>query len=235
MDEKKVEKTIKLQDININKGFRVRDIDPHVVKVFKDRRKTGVDLTSKEPFVLDQDYNLISGHHRYIALMTIDPGCKVRVHVKKYRSIKERLIDAGALNNENGFPLQEYEEKRLAFRLRDMSASEDEIVTATGRPMTVVDRWFGQAVIVLYPDGRKEQKARKGGLSKTIKELTEEQYAAVDKKGSGWFPIFHADQVLFHIRNNTVDLSDEATVRKLVELHKVVGLVLSGLQKEATA
>ena len=235
MEQNIKKKSIKLQDVNIDGRFRVRDIDSHIVKVFKDRRNVGIDLTSKEPFVLDQNNNLISGHHRYEALMEIDPDCKVKVIIKQYESLKERLVDAGNLNNENGFPLTEYEQKRLAFRLKGLKADEEEIVKAIGRPSTIIDRWFGQAVVVIHPDGHKEKKARKGGLPKTIEELSLDQYEKLHEKGSGWSPSFHIYQIILHLSNNTIDLHKETSVQQLTELYEKIGAVLSALKKEGAA
>lgn len=221
-------KKIEVSKINGDGRYRIRDIDPHKIAVFKDRYKTGAQFP---PIVLDQDLNIISGNHRYQMYMSIDPGCTVKVIIKHYDSVKNRLIDAGTYNQKNGFPLDGFEEKRLAFRLRSAKATENEIEKAVGRPFKIIERWYGQAILVVGEKGQRREEPRKGGVAKSIKEVNDKQYEIIVNRASGWSPVFHADQIILHIGNKTVDLDDEKVAEKLKELRNLLTSAL-GMNKE---
>ena len=221
--------TIKLSKINGDGRYRVRDIDPHKVTIFKDRFKTGAQFP---PIVLDQNYNIIEGNHRYQALMNLNPDCEVEVIVKHYDSVKDRLIDAGIYNQKNGFPLDAFEEKRLAFRLRGAKASESEIEKAVGRPFKIIERWYGQAILVVGAKGQSREEPRKGGIARSIKEVSDSQYEVIVNKASGWSPTFHIDQIVLHIDNETIDLEDERVIDRLKALSDLLISVLKNPGKE---
>lgn len=211
---------IALGDINIDTRLRVRDIDSHKVAVFRDVLSSKNDLP---PGIIDQNKVLICGHHRYEAQMkNFPPDQLISMIQKDYESDKERLIDAGRDNQTQGFRLTPFEEKRLAFRLKTMEATEEEISKAIGRPVSKILRWHGDAILVINGQGKKEEKPRKGGIPKSIKTMNSDQYDNMAKKNSGWPLSFHADQIMVNIENKTIDFTDPLVIDKLKELVEIV-------------
>ncbi len=213
---------IKLGDINIDTRLRVRDIDSHKVAVYRDVIKAKGIFPA---LVVDQGNTLIEGHHRYEAMMKeykIDR--EIAIDKRTFKNDKERLVCAGTENQKQGFRLTGFEEKRLAFRLATVDADIDEISKAIGRPVSKIMSWHGEAIIVM--DGKEQtEKPRKGGIPKTIKEMSSEQYEEMAQKASGWTPMFHADQIIHHIENKTMAY-DDVTVAKLKELVNVIQAAL---------
>lgn len=211
-------KTIKiaLGDINIDQRLRVRDIDAHKVAVFRDALSLKKNLGA---LLIDQENVLVDGHHRYTALMkTFDPDYLVSAKQQEFADEKSRLVAAGAVNQEHGFRLTPFEEKRLAFRLKTEGASEEEVSKAIGRPVSKIIRWHNDAILVIGPDNKREPRARKGCVDKAIKTMTEPQYNVMEKQYVGVPIAFQADQILKHIANDTINYEDDHVIQKLHEL-----------------
>jgi len=216
---------IALGDINKNGLYQVRDINANQVAKYKDAIKLGAKFPS---MTIDQNNSLIDGFTRYEALVKVH-GLKYKITVIKrnFKDDIERLEYAASENSKNGYSLDPFEEKRLAFRLGRLGVSEEEISLAIGRPVKKILRWHKEALIIMGPKG-KHSEPRKRGVHKDIKEVTEEQYDRIKKEVSGWAPNFHADQIILHIENETLNFKNEQIVLKL---QKLVGVITEALKE----
>jgi len=214
---------IALGDINKNGLYQVRDVSASQVVKYKDAGKLGADFP---PMTIDQSNDLIDGFTRYEALIQLhDFRYKVTVVKLNFKDDIERLEYAASENNKNGYGLQPIEEKRLAFRLERLGADKEKISKAIGRPVKKILRWHNEALIVIGPKGEHSE-PRKRGVDKDIKKVTKEQFDRIEKEVSGWMPNFHADQIILHIENKTLNFKNEQTVLKLQELVEVIAKAL---------
>lgn len=218
-----------LGDINKNGLYQVRDVNSTIVAEYKDQYLMGADFP---PVTVDQNNDLICGYTRHAAMCQAFEMDEIITVIKKsFKNDLERLEYAGRDNQSNGYRLTPFEQKRLAFRLQKLGADEERISQAIGRPVQKIMRWHDDALIVIGPNGKHEE-PRKRGVDKGIKEVTEDQYELIRTNVSGWSPVFHANQIILHIENETLNFQNQETVGKLQELIEVI---TSALEKRGVA
>jgi hypothetical protein len=211
---------VSLGDINRNGLFQIRDINSTIVAQFKDAMRMGAEFP---PITVDQNNNLIDGFTRHEAMRGLyEPNEVITVIKHTFKDDKERLEYAGKQNQQNGYRLTPFEEKRLAFRLARLGADQEQISSAIGRPVKKIISWHKDALIVTGPKGGEREEPRKRGVDKGIKKVTEKQYGRISREVSGWTPNFHADQIILHIENKTLNFENADTVDKLRELIEVI-------------
>lgn len=213
---------IKLGLINQDGTVQLRKIHGVTVARYKEAMRQGAIFP---PLFVDKKTKiLVSGYTRFTAYMGVfDVNYEVPVILKDYKDHKEMLLDAAADNSRNGLPMQSFETKSFILRCQ-----EEKISTADGAKALCVseDKYLAlglEFVIVEKPGGITEKKPLKGGMKHMKGEkMSESQYEKVEESYSGWTPIFHVNQIMVHIRNDTMDWNNEQNIESLLELADLI-------------
>ena len=214
---------IELGKIKIDEEYRIRPIKSQVVNSYMQKMEIGCEFP---PLLIDQNNVLIDGHLRYASYCKLyQMDYKVSVIQKMFSSLKDRLLAAAEENSKNGHRMESYEEKKLYVRLKHLAVTDIMISKALGVTVNQIHRMenglikiVGKSSLLNKSEPVDDFRPIKRCVSLPIKEMTEKQWDIMDKKASGWSPSFHANQIVLHIKEGYVDLTNEDTISSLKRL-----------------
>lgn len=194
-----------------------------------------------EPLVLDEKTKtLVSGYHRkraYEKFYKNNMSKEVPVVFRTYRSHIEMVLDAARENSHHGLPLAPNEQKSFLLRMIDLGVSLDVASAAIRITKELAGSWTEQFVMV-NESGDSKKEGEKKSLKASVRHLqgttiTAAVHEDIDKHYSGQAIVFHINQILLHLKNGTLDNS-ENVINALKNLTEKVDNYIEGLNQNKT-
>lgn len=221
--------TVTLADIVVDPTIQVREVENFTVSTYAQAMKAGAKFP---PVVLEQGTNrLVAGNHRYYAYKSVGtPETKIPCTYRTFKDEAEVIRFAAKDNAQHGRPLDTWDKKRIAMRLRQLGDDPELISEILGVTVSRVESWAEMAVIVTGKKGKKQlrtpQPVKHGLEHMAGKEITAEVYEEHKKRDYGTTVKNLAAIITRHITDELIDVSDEKTIENLKALHTALSTFL---------
>lgn len=223
----------KLMNIMLDPSIHVREIDPFTVSKYAQAMREG---TVFPPLVLESKTNrIVCGNHRYTAYKRVfDPDFEVPVEFVKFKSEAEIIRMAARDNASHGRPLDTWDMKRVALRLKDLGDTPEEIARTLSVPVRKISEWAGMTVVVIGKNGKSRYVAPvKRGLEHMAgKEIKTDVYEAHKAHDPGNSVRSLAAVITRHINAGLIDVDDSKTMANLGDLYEALKKII---EKEKAA
>lgn len=197
-------------------------VDAHNVAKMRESIRAGVKL---DPIIADAKTKVVSdGFHRRRAILAeLGPDADHFVVFRDYANRQDILLDSAKINDRHGLRLSESERVQFAVRAQELGISTERIAEVLSVMVDTVSNWMvkrvGTEKISL---GRYQKVALKPSMRHLAgSELTHEQVEA-NSAVAGNRLSFMAKQVRILVESDSVDWTNEPSVKELVRLHKVL-------------
>lgn len=208
-------KKVKLMDIVIDPGIKVREINSFVQARYSEAYKAGAKFP---PLIIDSKNRLVSGHHRYAMYkVNCDLETLIECEVTPIKEDRELIILALRENATHGEPLRVIEKQEATLRLvKNFKMSPEKVAEILNVRIGKIEEWAGMYVHVIGPKGKPEPKPVKIPfeymIGQTVKEEDYNQHRSHDY---GVKLQSLCNQIISIIRREKKWISDEAPLRQL--------------------
>lgn len=221
---------MKLNEINQDPTLlSMRPVNTVFVSRYRQAYRQGADFP---PIIIDQKNRIISGNHRFTALVQeFGDEHGVDVIKKKFKSDKDRLEFFAQENTKHGNALDGISKKRISLALIKEGATQEDVARIFDVSVKRVIHWGDNNVMVEIGKGKTDVRPAKRGLD-VKKPITEKQYKEHIAADRG-VPISSlTGQLTRWIRNGFVSKS-EVNIDLLAELRDEIDVWLG--REEAKA
>lgn len=213
-------KLIKLMDIVIDPSIQVREVEPYTVSKYAQAMREGVRFP---PLILEDTSNrIVCGNHRYTAYKKVfNPETAVEVELMNFKGEAEIIRMAARDNSNHGRPLDTWDMKRIAIRLKELGDTPEEIAGLLSVPVKKINEWADMTVWVVGKKKKSKYLAPvKHGLEHLAgKKVNSEDYETHKKHDPGSPVKNMATVITRHIQSGWIDTGDEKTMGNLWELY----------------
>jgi len=224
------QKKMRLGDVIADYSLAIRDINSHTIARYAEEMRLGDQFPAM--IVDESSGRLVAGFHRYGAYKTFrDPELTVLVETRKFADEVEMLIFATNDNRVTTLPLTTFERKNIYFRLKKLKVKETILASVLGLSIDKFETWNADTVIV----GRDRKPLKRGLKHLRGTKVSAKVYKDMQKHYSGWDLTFHANQIIGHLVNRTIDVGNEQQNKALCELGSLLMEYLSGVNVEVPA
>lgn len=210
----------KLSELVIDPVIQVREVEPYTVSRYAQAMKAGARFPA---ITIDQNNRVICGNHRHAAYRTaFDPDYSVSVEMMNFDTDEDVIRYAARDNVTHGRPLDTWDMKRVALRLKNAGDSPDAIAELLSIPVKKVESWAG-IIVVTRGVGKKvlrEQHPVKHGLEHMQgREIDSKVYESHKRSDLG-VPVKNMAAIITrHVSEGLIDTEDEKTMHNLANLH----------------
>ena len=172
------------------------------------------------PLVDEKSLRIIDGFHRVRAWRKVHGNDgSIKVETKRYKTEAELIKDAVSLNAAHGRKFDQQDRTRCVLMLQKIGESEKNIALTLNTTQERVKELLVRVVIV---SGEREPvKPVAWPTNESPRKFTPSQLE-VAKSSSGWRPQQTVTQLTKEIKAKVIDLTNEALIEKLWELHDVI-------------
>lgn len=191
----------------------LRVVNPTVVSKYRQAMRQGDQFP---PILIDQNDRVISGNHRYAAMLEewgkdAEAVCEQMVFLDEAARIEE----AARENAKHGHPLDGFSRRKFALKLVEMGRRAEDVGRLLGVSAKRVEEW-GDMCVVIRGKGSKPIKHGLEHLSgQTVKKTEYDEHVKHDR---GVPALTQARQLTSWLRNGWINISDGNTVSALEEL-----------------
>lgn len=233
---KKHMQTIKLMDIVIDPNIQVREVEDHTVSKYAQAMRAG---SIFPPLLLEKGTNrVVCGNNRYHAYRRVlPPEAEITVEFRKFNNEAEIIREAARDNARHGRPLDTWDQKRIAARLRGLGDSPEQIAETLSVPVSKIENWAGMTVLVVGNKGKSKHVAQPQPVKHGLEHLAGQKVDAAryeeHKRHDPGTPVKNmAAVILRHLRSGFINTDDKRTMENLTMLHEELGAFL---KKEVAA
>jgi hypothetical protein len=173
---------IKLSQIKQNPDLmQLRTVNDVFVSRYRQAYRQGANFP---PIILDQKKYLVSGYHRFQAMLReFGEDHETEAEIKKFKTNRDRLEFFTAENAKHGNPLDGISKKRISIALLKAGATQEDVARLFDVSVQRIIQWGNGSVMVEIGNGRIESKPAKRGLEPpaTITETQYQQHIQVDR------------------------------------------------------
>jgi hypothetical protein len=172
---------IRLKNITQDpKLLELRKVQDRVVSKYREAMRNGARFPA---IVIDQNRVVVSGNHRYMAMLQEYGEEHFAIAVKKKLvTQKERLEFFVKENSTHGYPLDTFSKNKISCELIRAGATKEEVAKLLGVAVKKVIFWGDNQIMVTLGSGGFEYRSIKHGVGNTHRPMTEEEHKEhVDK------------------------------------------------------
>jgi len=238
----------KLSSLIVDTEYQVRKkVNGQVVNKYAEAMRVGNNFP---PMVIEEGTNkIVCGFTRFEAYTkAFDPNYEASVEFRSFKDESERILFATKENTHHGQPLETWDIKNIAVRLRSLGISDETIAFEVGMSTVKLVKLAGQTVTVPMRilSGKKKAfkevrfDSKKGNLKlveKPVKrglahlhgtQVTAEVHHNIEDHYSGQPVTYHVNQVIMRIDDGTVDKGNGKTMDRIKVLYEKLGKFLNG-------
>lgn len=208
-------KKVKLMDIVVDPGIKVREINSFVQARYSESYKAGAKFP---PLVIDSKNRLVSGHHRYAMYrVNCEPETLIECEITPLTKDADLIILALQENATHGEPLKTIEKQEATLRLvNTYKMSPEKVAEILNVRVGKIQEWAGIYVHVIGPSGKKEKLPVKRNFEHMVQQTSnQEDYSHHRSHDYGIKLQTLCNQVISIIRREKKWIQDEAPLRQL--------------------
>lgn len=176
-------------------------------------------VTLPPPIADEASKRIVDGFHRRQAyLRMFGPSYAIPVELRRYASEAEIYRDAVSLNAAHGLPLQSFEKRKVALRLRDEGVDDRAIAVVLHTTPDRIEKICLRVATVTQDNGSVRLEPLKRPLFHFQGLAMTEQQAKVHKSAPGTSYLLIVQQLRDALRHNMVDGQDRVLMETLREL-----------------
>jgi len=214
---------IRLMDIVLDPSIQVREVEPFTVSKYVQSMREGAVFP---PLLLEEKSNrIVCGNHRYTAYKKIlQPESKVEVVLRKFAGEAEIIRTSAKDNATHGRPLDTWDMKRVAARLRDLGDKTEGIAAMFNIPVKKVEQWAGMSVVVIGKGKSRYTAPVKHGLEHLAGKTIQAKDYESHKQHDYGIPIKNMAAIITrHLQSRWIASEDVKTVENLQALYTELG------------
>jgi hypothetical protein len=204
---------LKLKQVNQDQNLlSIRPVNTVFVSRYRQAYRQGAGFP---PITIDQHKMIVSGNHRYAALLAeFGEEHEIEVVQKKFKTDRDRLEFFANENTKHGNALDGISKKRISLALIKEGATQEDIARIFDVSVKRVISWGGNSVMVEIGKGKTEPMPAKRGLEAT-RPMTKIQYKEHIKADRGVPITSLTGQLMRWLRNGFV--ADTEVNRELLQ------------------